>query len=498
MEQPMNQDHQATAAEQAKAAPVVPARKPWPVEKPERRLLPISLGLAFLAVWVLLETFEQGRLIPGLGTTALVAGWYAALFLYRGTAGMERRVNRLLMAAVGLLALTFALFSNRWFRFWNSGALALLLAVHTWELCGGGSLPWDQAGMLLERLGLLIQGPFVRLGALADTLPTLNKRGKGRWLPALAGIALACPVLWLVTAVLMDADAVFALVAGDALAWLDQRFGVVLLRLILALCAMPFLFSLLYFAAHTQRKEREKKAKKEREALPWVILLGALDGLYLFFLAVQSAALFGNRSYLQRAGISFAEYARSGFFQLVGLAGLNAAVILLAVWLCREDRRLKLLATLLVALTAVLLVSAAWRMTLYVSAYGLSFKRCLTYWGMVMLAILLALTLLRVWKRDFPFFRWAAPIALAGWLALNYCNVDSVAARYNAARVEAGSLPQSAVSTLFHAGTGYDGLDILAELAGDQLAVEWRREGAARECGSWTTWSLSAYLAARG
>ena len=40
--------------------------------------------------------------------------------------------------------------------------------------------------------------------------------------------------------------------------------------------------------------------------------------------------------------------------------------------------------------------------------------------------------------------------------------------------------------------------DILAELAGDQLAVEWRREDAARECGSWTTWSLSAYLAARG
>ena len=97
----------------------------------------------------------------------------------------------------------------------------------------------------------------------------MNKKGPGRWAPVLAGIALACPALWLVTAVLMDADAVFALVAGDALSWLDQRFGVVLLRLVLALCAAPFLFSLLYFASHTDRKERGEKVKREWEALPW-------------------------------------------------------------------------------------------------------------------------------------------------------------------------------------------------------------------------------------
>ena len=178
----------------------------------------------------------------------------------------------------------------------------------------------------------------------------------------------------------------------------------------------------------------------------------------------------------------------------MGLAGLNTAVILLAVWLCREDRRLKLLATALVGLTAVLLASAAWRMTLYVSAYGLSFKRCLTYWGMGMLAVLLVLTLLRVWKREFPFFRWAAPIALAGWLALNYCNVDSVTARYNAARVEAGSLPQSAVEDLLYFGGGCDGLLALEKIADPEI-LRWKRESAARDCGSWTTWNLSAFLA---
>ncbi len=501
MEPSTHTNSQAAPAERPQAAPtgpLLPLRKPWPVESGERRLLPISLALAFLAVWILLETLGQGRLTPGLGTAVLVAGWYGALFLYRGTGGMERRVNRLLLAAVSLLALTFALFSNPWFRFWNSGALTLLAAVHTWELCGGGVLPWDRAGMLAERLGLLLCAPFARLGAVGDTVRSLkNREGIGKWLPVLAGAGVSIPVLWLVTAVLMDADAVFALVAGEALSWLEETFGTVLLRLVLALCAAPFLFSLLYFASHTERKPREERERHQWSSLPAVILLGALDGLYLFFLVVQSAALFGNRSYLERAGVSYAAYARSGFFQLVGLAGLNVAVILLAVWLCREDRRLRWLCTALVALTGVLLVSAAWRMTLYVSAYGLSFKRCLTYWGMGMLAALLALTLLRTWKQDFRFFRWAAPIALAGWLLLNYCNVDGLTARYNVARVASGSLPQSAVNDLLYAGGGYDGVRPLAGAA-DPAILRWKREDAARDCDSWATWNLSAHMAARG
>ncbi len=41
----------------------------------------------------------------------------------------------------------------------------------------------------------------------------------------------------------------------------------------------------------------------------------------------------------------------------------------------------QVLGTLLVAASGVLLVSALWRMNLYVGAYGLSFKRVLTYWG---------------------------------------------------------------------------------------------------------------------
>ncbi len=288
----------------------------------------------------------------------------------------------------------------------------------------------------------------------------------------LAGVGMTLPLLWVVTMVLMDADALFAVVAGDALAWLERHFGQVVLRLILAGCAMPFLFSLLYFAAHTELKPQEKRAKKERDGLPAVILLGALDLLYALFLAVQGVALFGDRAYLQRAGISFAEYARSGFFQLVGLAGVNITLILLAVWFYRMDRRLKALSTVLVGLTGVLLVSAAWRMTLYVSAYGLSFKRMLTYWGMAVLTVFLALTVGKIWRRGFSFFRAAA-------------------------QVEKGRLAYSAVEDLLYDRSGYDGLSVLSEQLTDPDILPWIQERAAEDCESWVSWSASAWRASK-
>ena len=114
----------------------------------------------------------------------------------------------------------------------------------------------------------------------------------------------------------------------------------------------------------------------------------------------------------------------------------------------------------------------------------------------VMLAIGLVLTLRKIRQPDFSFFRAAAPILLAGWLVLNYCNVDGVVAACNAARVERGTLPQSAVDDLIRSDGGYDGLLALRHTA-DETLLQWKADQAAEECGNWVTWSLSAWLNTR-
>ena len=154
-------------------------------------------------------------------------------------------------------------------------------------------------------------------------------------------------------------------------------------------------------------------------------------------------------------------------------------------------------------MSGVILCSAAYRMTLYVSVYGLSFKRFLTYWGMVMLGIFLGLALYKVWRRDFSYFRVLFTVSVAGWLVLNFCNVDRLVARYNVALYQREQTAVIDLEYLVH-GLSYDALpeveSLLEERGGDpylEKAICERREQAAWAASDWRGWSVSAYLSAK-
>ena len=98
--------------EEKKTIPVTPpvtaARRVFPVDGRDRALLVLAWGVGVLCAEALLWG------LSGLGMTLLAAAWYGVLFWYGGAAPLARRENRLLLYAVGLLALTFALFANPW------------------------------------------------------------------------------------------------------------------------------------------------------------------------------------------------------------------------------------------------------------------------------------------------------------------------------------------------------------------------------------------------
>ena len=49
--------------------------------------------------------------------------------------------------------------------------------------------------------------------------------------------------------------------------------------------------------------------------------------------------MLGGADYLARRGISYAQWARSGFFQMTGVTAVNLAVILAAAWAWRPGGR---------------------------------------------------------------------------------------------------------------------------------------------------------------
>jgi hypothetical protein len=175
------------------------------------------------------------------------------------------------------------------------------------------------------------------------------------------------------------------------------------------------------------------------------IVLAVVDLLFLAFVAVQFRYLFGGDEQVQAiAGMSYAEYARRGFFELVTVAALSLPLLLLADWsLDQRDpargRAFRCLALLMLVLLDVMLASALYRMRLYTVQFGLTELRFYTSAFMGWLVLVFgwfAATVLRG-RRE----RFGTGALLAGWLvlaALNLANPDGIIVGVNLDRAEQG------------------------------------------------------------
>lgn len=172
-------------------------------------------------------------------------------------------------------------------------------------------------------------------------------------------------------------------------------------------------------------------------------LFGAVIALFSVFIALQLRWLFGGADVvLATTGLTVAEYARRGFFELVAVAALVIPLVLATRAVIEDDRaveRHRRLSLVLIVLLAAIMVSAMSRMRLYVGYFGLTTDRLnatvlMGWFGLVSVA--LARTVLRGWSRPF-----AAMTMLSGLVmlaALNVVNPDRLVARVNLGRSASG------------------------------------------------------------
>lgn len=199
----------------------------------------------------------------------------------------------------------------------------------------------------------------------------------------------------------------------------------------------------------------------EREPLPepprasWLrfefievgVVLGLVNALFLLFVSVQFRYMFGGESRVEASStLTYAEYARRGFFELVTVAALVVPFLLITHWLLPRSNRAPhrfygALAGVLIALVFVVMLSALQRMRLYQETFGLTELRVYTTAFMMwMFAALvwLALTVLRGQRDRFPFGALMAGLGVL--IALNTLNPDALMVRRNASLAESARL----------------------------------------------------------
>jgi hypothetical protein len=223
----------------------------------------------------------------------------------------------------------------------------------------------------------------------------------GKVAPVVRGLAIAAPLVLIFVALFSSADAVFARITGDLFDW-NLDLGSLIERIIFAGFVAWVAAGLLSFVAKgeepaphtTGDASRRRPSLGSAEALTVLVVL---DLLFIGFVALQGAYLFGGRDTLQASGITYAEYARRGFFELLAVALLVAWLILALEGFVRTRTRAYVVAAIgLVLLTIVVLASAFLRLRLYQDAYGWTELRFYVLAAIAWLAIGAVITVVTV------------------------------------------------------------------------------------------------------
>lgn len=269
-------------------------------------------------------------------------------------------------------------------------------------------------------------------------------RGRSGWSPGrtVATVVVTLLLVLVFGALLAGADVVFADVLDTILPTVD---GAAIARWIWGFVVIGLAtVGACYLASRPPAFGAGDEPRRTLGRFEWGLPVGAMVILFGGFVAVQATVLFGGaRHVLQTAGLTSAEYARQGFWQLVAVTLLTLLVLGVVVRFARRDSPtdrawLRLLLGALSVLSLVIVASALSRMWAYTDAYGLTQLRllvavCEGWFGLVFLMILAAGVRLRA-----PWLPQAAAVtAAAALVGLVAVNPDLLIARQNLARSEA-------------------------------------------------------------
>jgi len=378
----------------------------------------------------------------GLAFSASIGAAGAVLTVGRPRNGW----SRLLIATAAVMAPWLTLRASPWLQ-WPDFAVTIGLLSGAAVLTFEGSpfnVSFALAGEWLSRLVTNMAGAAAFIAAPLSTAGERLTRDKRPAVKQVGrGLAIAIPVACVVGLLLASADPVFASffnlqidpanIIGHAF-WLFVAVWVVggLLRTSLT--------------SPTQERQGRFWQINPIEA---IVVLVVVDAIFLAFGAAQLiTALGGGTEALQAARMTYADYARSGFFQLLAVAAITLPLlVILTVSSNARMGRVRLVFTALVEIAALLTIGivavAHQRLSLYETAYGFTMLRLYSHIFAIWIAIVFALFGITILRAEFS-GRWlpgaAAAAGLVLLLALNIVNPEALVVRLNVTQSSANHL----------------------------------------------------------
>jgi len=421
----------------------------------------------FAAVFGICGGFSLGYLLTIVLMTALFS-------VYLGKGNRKRGWPVL----CGLLALAngavFVCTSNESVRFFG-GVISFLLALVCFDgLVSGGTKGNRQTvGVFYSALSTM-----GNIGVSVRSLFSNENGDKKTLSKVLVGILCAVPVLLVVVPLLLSSDEAFSGMMNKLFENTSETFFKVLLGLVLSLFVIAYGFSVK--ADSAGRIKQGKSGGVENVYL--ISFLSAISLCYVLYLFSQLAYFFSAfRGFLPDGEITYAQYARKGFFEMCAIAMINLGIVFLAMMIAKKENGkaapgVRAVATFIAVFTLIIIATAISKMVLYIGAYGMTVLRLTTSAFMVFLSIVFVSVVLRIYVVKVNIVKTALIAAGCIVLILGTVNVNRVCAAYNYESYRNGRLPSIDLEALY--GLGDEGIPYIVELASDenaQTAAEAKR-----------------------
>jgi hypothetical protein len=392
------------------------------------------------------------------------------------------------------------------------GLLAMVFLGHPRDIRSATVLEYIEGAFGIGLSGAVGAIPLVVTdGALREQGERTRRRGI---MALLRGLIIALPILLVFGSLLSSADARFGRMMS-ALVDIDTKeaVGHLLFAGFMAWVTAGYLRGAL--VANRPLGIAPNSDNQWRPSLGIVELgvpLALLNVLFAIFVAMQLPYLFGGVAHLHRvAGLTMAEYARRGFFELLAVAGLLLPLLLTGSALVkrtvpRHEPTFRWLATTTLGLLALMMMSALQRMSLYTQSFGLTEDRIYATAGMLWLAVvftLFAITVLRGRNAGFAF-----GAVVAGWLTiatLDVANPHAMIVRTNVERATSGAAFDAAYVSKLSADAVPELVDALGRVTPEtrcviakrlQEVVKDRAKGLPEDWRWWNASRSRAFLAA--
>lgn len=468
--------------------------------------------------------------MPGLSYPIFVLFFYLFMFLLaRDKMRKLGAFEWFVFAVIMLLAMTYLLFNNFVFYLLNMIIIPPLIFLHMAYLFSPRRLDWSNIRLIIDALDHFIPQAFRHFPTVfkvirGSTVTRMDQRHRQVMGKIAIGVLIALPLLIVVILLLSSADSQF----NQMLSFVPDWFGNLSLTGGVQRLLWIAFFTILFFGylwgfidpmTYKQSAAAEEAHSSDYgevmfvpviQSKPFridpiiiVTVLLSINLVYVLFVVVQFSYLFDVLSGALPEGKSYAEYARSGFIELITVSAINFIIMLGALVFGEKGSTLlhkinNSLLYLLVGCSGVMLYSAYMRLALYEEVYGYTYIRFLVHAFMIYLAVLLLIAGVRIAFKGVPLARYYIVLSLAAYVLVNYMGMDRIIAANNIERYErTGKIDTSYLRSLSTDATpllirfakdGGPGMEALLQEARDDLSAVDR---------DFRSFNLSSYLAER-